>query len=963
MMNTCRFVARALVTCLITGSVALPAAAFSQPQVGVGLGEYFATPADFEVPSNNQGQPVAPRVSGSFDQPVQANDWWSSLIWNRSGGAYGSAFHPQPLSLQGVDSGLEVVHRPTPFVAGSGYNHGFAAPAFTMGASGVSNATMAVDGYGDWHVEASWTSGANAFAATIARGSPYVYARAASARIQRAFQTSIVSDLGNVIVLQRDGVFYGLFAPPGTDWNLSGFTLTNNLGSVDAYSVAVLPNGSPETVTRFAEHAFAFVTDTRVSWAYSPENASADVTYEFVTEAVVGDETTPLVTLYRHQRLNSFLITEPGYSTSRGEMRLAEAGSFLCRFPFRGVLPGLADAGAIDAGTLGNLVDEVASNPRPGFPTDTYFQGKTFGRAATALTLAEQAGRLDLRDSILGYLRGAISEWLSIGPVDDPNCTGNTAYDLNQAEDFDDASDVEVLGLPSGITVVAEIGGGDFLRFNDVDFSGGTPTALVVNVDGTSFFPGEISVRIDALDGPLIAEGTVGAGDDNDFPDTTLAVVPSDIAQISGVHDIFFVVDADVTGEILRFDAWRFTGGPPCSPGGAPDLDQAFSYNDQWDTVVGRPASFNLGNELNDHHFHYGYFIHGAAEIARRDPAWASPEQYGGMVELLIRDTANWDRSGTMFPFLRNFEPYRGHGYASGHADFFRGNNQEASSESLNFSQAVVLWGAVTGNTEIRDLGIFLHATEAAAVQQYWFDADQAVFPPGVQNDITGILWDDGAEYATFFSAEPELIQGINQLPLTGGHLYLGDRPDAIVRNYDVLEQINGGQPEFWNSLLWSALALGDPERALAFITSNPGYEVELGDSRARSEFWIRTLAETGPIALGVTADWPHAVAFEKNGVRTYNVFNPTQTVRRVRFSDGTEFDVQPGDFRAFTAEDAATPCAADINGDGQLGADDFNAWLNAFLTGDPVADQNNDGQLGADDFNTWLNGFLQGCP
>ena len=28
--------------------------------------------------------------------------------------------------------------------------------------------------------------------------------------------------------------------------------------------------------------------------------------------------------------------------------------------------------------------------------------------------------------------------------------------------------------------------------------------------------------------------------------------------------------------------------------------------------------------ELNDHHFHYGYFIRAAAEIARRDPAWAA---------------------------------------------------------------------------------------------------------------------------------------------------------------------------------------------------------------------------------------------------------------------------------------------------------------------------------------------------
>ena len=74
--------------------------------------------------------------------------------------------------------------------------------------------------------------------------------------------------------------------------------------------------------------------------------------------------------------------------------------------------------------------------------------------------------------------------------------------------------------------------------------------------------------------------------------------------------------------------------------------------------------------ELNDHHFHYGYFIRAAAEIARHDPAWASDAHWGGMVSLLVRDIASPDRDDPMFPFLRNFDPYAGHSWASGHAKF-----------------------------------------------------------------------------------------------------------------------------------------------------------------------------------------------------------------------------------------------------------------------------------------------------
>ena len=54
---------------------------------------------------------------------------------------------------------------------------------------------------------------------------------------------------------------------------------------------------------------------------------------------------------------------------------------------------------------------------------------------------------------------------------------------------------------------------------------------------------------------------------------------------------------------------------------------------------------------MNDHHFHYGYWIRAAAEIALRDPAWIAPDKWGGMVELLIADIATTERGSAKFPY------------------------------------------------------------------------------------------------------------------------------------------------------------------------------------------------------------------------------------------------------------------------------------------------------------------------
>ncbi|MFG2103987.1 glycosyl hydrolase [Micromonospora echinaurantiaca] len=322
---------------------------------------------------------------------------------------------------------------------------------------------------------------------------------------------------------------------------------------------------------------------------------------------------------------------------------------------------------------------------------------------------------------------------------------------------------------------------------------------------------------------------------------------------------------------------------------------RVFYYDQNWGTLIGYPASYGSDQELNDHHFHYGYFIAAAATLAKFDPRWAADDQYGGMVDLLIRDADNYDRADTRFPYLRDFDIYAGHDWASGHGSFGAGNNQESSSEGMNFANALIQWGQVTGDTAVRDAGVFLWATQAAAIQEYWFDVSDQNFPAAFGHSTVGMVWGDGGAYATWFSAEPEMIQGINLLPVTGGHLYLGHHPAYVRANYAELVRNNNGPPTVWQDILWQFQALGDGDAALANLRANPGYPPEEGESRAHTFHWIRNLAALGTVDTSIRADHPLAAVFTRNGARTYVAANPSPSPLTVTFSTGTTLVVPAG--------------------------------------------------------------------
>ncbi|MFO1394221.1 MAG: glycosyl hydrolase [Steroidobacteraceae bacterium] len=320
-------------------------------------------------------------------------------------------------------------------------------------------------------------------------------------------------------------------------------------------------------------------------------------------------------------------------------------------------------------------------------------------------------------------------------------------------------------------------------------------------------------------------------------------------------------------------------------------------------TFIGFPQEYESVRGMNDHHFHYGYWITGAAQVAFRNPAWARPDQWGGMVGMLIADIANDDRTSRDFPYLRNFDVYEGHSWASGTADFDAGNNQESSSEAVNAWAGLVLWGEASGNRKLRDLGAYLYTTEVASVQQYWFDLDGQVLAQDYGKPFAAMVFGGKYAYNTWWTQEPRQILGINLLPFTPASTYLAADPKFIRKTVDALPadvkvyESNGatdGTPaDVWQDVLASYIALADPQAGLA-AWSRRG-SVEFGETRTHTLFWLLSLKEMGVPELSIGADAPlHAVFRDSSGKLTYLAYNAGDAPRRVTFTDGHTLDVPP---------------------------------------------------------------------
>ncbi|MFY0592355.1 glycosyl hydrolase [Roseivirga sp.] len=346
-----------------------------------------------------------------------------------------------------------------------------------------------------------------------------------------------------------------------------------------------------------------------------------------------------------------------------------------------------------------------------------------------------------------------------------------------------------------------------------------------------------------------------------------------------------------------------------------------FYYNSDWSAMLGYPAGHGQDNNINDHHFHWGYFIHAAAFMEQFEPGWA--DKWGEMINHLVRDAASSNRNDDLFPFLRNFSPYAGHCWANGFASFPQGNDQESTSESMQFNSSLIHWGSITGNDEIRDLGIYLYTTEQTAIEEYWLDMNERTFKDDQQYSLVSRVWGNSYDNGTFWTSDITASYVIEMYPIHGGSLYLGQNQDYVQKIWNELKQYTGildnndNNPNLWHDVIWKYLSFIDPEEAIELYDANQERTLKFGVSDAQTYHWLHAINALGTVDISVTADHPIASAFNKDGETTYVAHNYSNTPITVTYSDGYALEVP--------AKTMAT--SRDINAKGSLVSDFDRAY------------------------------------
>ena len=266
-----------------------------------------------------------------------------------------------------------------------------------------------------------------------------------------------------------------------------------------------------------------------------------------------------------------------------------------------------------------------------------------------------------------------------------------------------------------------------------------------------------------------------------------------------------------------------------------------FGAYPSWGALIGFDSSYYSYN-FTDNHFHYGYFTMASALLGMQDKQFVT--NYGGMATLVCKQYANWDRSDTNFPFLRTFDIWCGHSDAGGTSSP-GGNNQESSSEGIQSWVGQFLLGNVLGNTNMAACGAMGYSMETQAELEYyenyygWRDgAASGNFSTNYVDPYTharsyqsGILFDSGQAWATYFSGDPAWEYGIHWIQPSACLNYLAQ--DPVFSNYQYTNMMavrnvwssstNWNVPTFTNTISQMGAGLGDD--ILGYVQLfNPGW-------------------------------------------------------------------------------------------------------------------------------------------
>ena len=897
------------------------------------------------------------RTGQALKQAAPTNQWYSSVVFTQ----WTEVLHANPLTFKATQDGFEM-GLPTMQVVPSQrqdneifYPHGadllFSPTAFKPTAANLDN-------HGDWSIDIGLDDGEDRFLATIAHGSPYAYFQLTSGDLQvqpaAGFSASLFKSDARVLLVEGKEKTYAVFGPSGSLWSDAS-------GSDSTDTSAKKPTFGDDEVLRVYDGRL----HPELSWSsYNPEG-QIEIT-DSEGDSVFFMDREDREDKYLQIRKtgpngNVFAVFGEEGGTDRVDLSYwASQGELVFDLRVNSADEGVEFLVKLDSGwpnvgdysvelppdgewkTIRVPVRDILSNSNrysPGAFADI--------RQIANLVVLEPTGVMSVDVDNLRYEINSNlapenkSGWVLNLPKDKryvsaavlPNSRPVTVrYFLRSAYTFikDTIADWEVDRSKSEVITNYRTITEQFEGFTSPPIVGLYPHHYHENQN----LPKKNRGSLGSIRGPIQLYATNDfttrhqyygfvpywpAVEDEDFSDQLETQLSRDAARARGmileigwgpywqgkglqrITQLMSVADSqgelDVRDRLLeltkeRMEEWI----------SGESNKTYFHYNSAVGTVLSYPEEYDAVKNLNDHHFHYGYWIRAAADIALRDPEWAREENWGGMIDLLVDDIATAERRRSDFPYLRSFDVYEGHGWAGGTGMDPNGNNQESSSESINAWAGLIQWGMVQDRQELVDLGIYLYTTEIQAVNHYWFDIHGLTLPDEYISEDVSILFGGRLVHYVWWTDEPRQIHGINLLPITTSSTYLGASPEFVNRK---LESLNremeiyadrgkvANPKDIWQDLFAKYLALVDPKAG--FERWDEYGSFELGDTRSHALHWLSFLQERGGVNLQVTADTPFYSVFDnEKGIRTYLVYNPKKENVEVKFSDGSQLTAQP---------------------------------------------------------------------
>ncbi|KAG8856156.1 hypothetical protein FRB91_001161 [Serendipita sp. 411] len=278
-------------------------------------------------------------------------------------------------------------------------------------------------------------------------------------------------------------------------------------------------------------------------------------------------------------------------------------------------------------------------------------------------------------------------------------------------------------------------------------------------------------------------------------------------------------------------------------------------YDSVWGGVVSS-GMYQTGNLLqdfgngcyNDHHFHYGYFIHTAALIAKMDQRLNNGDEWyqqnKDYINMLIRDAANADPSDKHFPLSRCFDWFHGHSWAKGLFESWDSKDQESTSEDAYFSYSLKLWGNISCNPQLERLASLMLGIQRRVFRSYFLMEQSNKNQPAnfIKNKVTGILFENKVDHTTYFGNDIRFIQGIHMIPVSQISCYIRSQEFVAEEweRYFSEDHLTGD--DGWKGILYSNLSIIDASRAWDFF-ARPDFQTKWLDQGATRSWYLAICA------------------------------------------------------------------------------------------------------------------------